>query len=108
MMVVAQGIARDGSYAACHGAQTGIGALPVLLYGTEAQKEKYLPRLASAELLAAYALTEPHAGSDALVRAQNSRRPSQPMGTHYVLNGQKMWITNGGFADLFTVFAKVG
>jgi alkylation response protein AidB-like acyl-CoA dehydrogenase len=105
MMVVAQGIARDGSYAACHGAQTGIGALPVLLYGTEAQKEKYLPRLASAELLAAYALTEPHAGSDAL--AGKTRADLSADGTHYVLNGQKMWITNGGFADLFTVFAKV-
>ena len=106
MMIVAQGIARDGSYATCHGAQTGIGALPVLLFGTEAQIGKYLPRLASAEMLAAYALTEPHAGSDAL--AAKTRADLSPDGTHYVLNGQKMWITNGGFADLFTVFAKVG
>lgn len=106
MMIVAQGIARDGSYATCHGAQTGIGALPVLLFGTDAQKEKYLPRLASAELLAAYALTEPHAGSDAL--AAKTRADLSEDGRSYVLNGQKMWITNGGFADLFTVFAKVG
>jgi butyryl-CoA dehydrogenase len=106
MMVVAQGIARDGSYATCHGAQTGIGTLPILLFGTEVQKEKYLPRLTSAELLAAYALTEPHAGSDAL--SVKTRADLSPDGTHYVLNGQKMWITNGGFADLFTVFAKIG
>ncbi len=106
MMVVAQGIARDGSYAACHGAQSGIGALPVLLFGTPEQKEKYLPRLASAELLAAYALTEPHAGSDAL--AAKTRADLSEDGKDYVLNGQKMWITNGSVADLFTVFAKVG
>ncbi|HEV8038489.1 MAG TPA: acyl-CoA dehydrogenase family protein, partial [Bryobacteraceae bacterium] len=90
----------------CHGAQTGIGSLPVLLFGTEEQKRKYLPRLASAEMIAAYALTEPHAGSDAL--AARTRAELSADGTHYVLNGQKMWITNGGFADLYTVFAKVG
>jgi alkylation response protein AidB-like acyl-CoA dehydrogenase len=106
MMIVGQGVARDGSYATCHGAQTGIGVLPVLLFGTEAQKQKYLPRLANAELLAAYALTEPHAGSDAL--AARTRADLSADGTHYVLNGQKMWITNGGIADLYTVFAKVG
>jgi alkylation response protein AidB-like acyl-CoA dehydrogenase len=106
MMIVAQGVARDGSYAACHGAQVGIGTLPVLLFGTEEQKKKYLPRLASAEIFPAYALTEPHAGSDAL--AARTRADLAPDGSHYVLNGQKMWITNGGFADLYTVFAKVG
>jgi alkylation response protein AidB-like acyl-CoA dehydrogenase len=105
-MVVAQGVARDGSYAACHGAQAGIGMLPVLLFGTGAQKRKYLPRLASAELIGAYALTEPHAGSDAL--AARTRADLSPDGSHYVLSGQKMWITNGGIADLYTVFAKVG
>ena len=105
-MVVAEGVARDGSYATCHGAQSGIGALPVLLFGTEEQKKKYLPRLASAELLAAYALTEPQAGSDAL--AARTRADLSADGSHYVLNGQKMWITNGGIADLLTVFAKVG
>jgi len=106
MVIVGQILARDGSYAACHGAQTGIGSLPLLLFGTEQQKQKYLPKLASAELLAAYALTEPHAGSDAL--AARTRADLAPDGTHYVLNGQKMWITNGAIADLYTVFAKVG
>jgi alkylation response protein AidB-like acyl-CoA dehydrogenase len=106
MVLVGQGLARDGSYAACHGAQTGIGLLPVLLFGTEEQKRKYLPKLASAEMIAAYALTEPQAGSDAL--AARTRADLSADGTHYLLNGQKMWITNGGFADLYTVFAKVG
>jgi len=106
MVLVGQGLARDGSYAACHGAQTGIGSLPVLLFGTEEQKQKYLPRLASAEMISAYALTEPQAGSDAL--AARTRADLSADGTHYVLNGQKMWITNGGFADLYTVFAKIG
>ena len=106
LMIVSEGMARDGSYAACHGAQVGIGTLPLLLFGTEEQKRKYLPRLASAEWLAAYALTEPHAGSDAL--AARTRADPAADGTHYVLNGQKMWITNGGIADLYTVFAKVG
>jgi alkylation response protein AidB-like acyl-CoA dehydrogenase len=106
MMIVSAGMARDGSYATCHGGQVGIGTLPILLFGTEEQKQKYLPRLASAELIAAYALTEPHAGSDAL--AARTRADLSPDGTHYILNGQKMWITNGGIADLYTVFAKVG
>ncbi len=105
-MIVAEGIGGDGSYAVCHGGQSGIGALPVLMFGTEQQKEKYLPRLASAELIAAYALTEAQAGSDAL--AARTRADLSPDGTHYVLSGQKMWITNGGIADLYTVFAKVG
>jgi butyryl-CoA dehydrogenase len=106
MMVVGQGLAKDGSYTTCHGAQTGIGVLPVLLFGTAEQKQKYLPRLANAELIAAYALTEPQAGSDAL--AARTRADLSADGSHYVLNGQKMWITNGGFADLYTVFAKIG
>ncbi len=106
MAIVGQILARDGSYATCHGAQTGIGSLPVLLFGTEEQKQKYLPKLASAELIAAYALTEPHAGSDAL--AARTRADLSPDGSHYVLNGQKMWITNGAIADIYTVFAKVG
>ena len=106
MVIVGQILARDGSYATFHGAQTGIGSLPVLLFGTEEQKQKYLPKLASAELIAAYALTEPHAGSDAL--AARTRADLSADGSHYVLNGQKMWITNGAIADLYTVFAKVG
>jgi len=106
MMIVAEGVSRDGSYSAWHGAHTGIGTLPLLLFGTEAQKEKYLPKLASAEMLAAYCLSEPQAGSDAL--AITTRADLSEDGTHYVLNGQKMWITNGGHADLYTIFAKVG
>ncbi len=106
MMVVAEGVSRDGSYSAWHGAHTGIGTLPLLLFGTEEQKKKYLPKLATAEMIAAYCLSEPQAGSDAL--AARTRADLSPDGKHYVLNGQKMWITNGGFADLYTVFAKVG
>ena len=87
-------------------AHAGIGTLPILFFGSEEQKQKYLPKLASAEMIAAYALTEPHAGSDAL--AARTRADLTADGTHYVLNGQKMWITNGGAADLYTVFAKVG
>ncbi|OYW10624.1 MAG: acyl-CoA dehydrogenase, partial [Acidobacteriia bacterium 12-62-4] len=105
-MIVAEGIAKDGSYAGWHGAHSGIGTLPVLLYGTPAQKEKYLTRLASAELIGAYCLSEPEAGSDAL--AAKARADLSEDGTYYTLNGQKMWITNGGAADLYTVFAKVG
>ncbi len=105
MMVVAEGIARDGSYSGWHGAHTGIGTLPLLLFGTEEQKQKYLPKLARAEMIAAYCLSEPQAGSDAM--AIKTRADLSPDGTHYILNGQKMWITNGGYADLYTIFAKV-
>jgi alkylation response protein AidB-like acyl-CoA dehydrogenase len=104
-MLVGEGIAKDGSYAAWHGGQTGIGALPVLLFGTEDQKQRYLPKVATAELVASYALSEPQAGSDAL--AARTRADLSPDGKHYILNGQKMWITNGGAADLFTIFAKI-
>src|SRR5713226_86968 len=105
-MVVAEHMSRDGSYSGWHGAHSGIGTLPILYFGTEEQKQRYLPRLAKAELVAAYALSEPHAGSDAL--AAKTRADLSPDGRHYVLNGQKMWITNGGAADVFTIFAKVG
>ena len=105
-MVVAEHLARDGSYAGWEGAHAGIGTLPLLYFGNEQQKQKYLPKLAQLEMLAAYALTEPQAGSDAL--ACRTRADLSPDGRHYILNGQKMWITNGGAADLFTVFAKVG
>ena len=106
VMVVAEQFARDGSFAGWHGAHAGIGTLPLLLFGTEAQKQKYLPKLSSCEMVAAYCLSEPQAGSDAL--AAKTRADLSPDGTHYILNGQKMWITNGGKADLFTVFAKIG
>src|SRR5271170_2045481 len=105
-MVVAEQFARDGSFGGWHGAHSGIGTLPVLLFGTEAQKQQYLPKLSSAETVAAYCLSEPQAGSDAL--AAKTRADLSPDGTHYILNGQKMWITNGGGADIFTVFAKIG
>jgi alkylation response protein AidB-like acyl-CoA dehydrogenase len=104
-LVVAEQLGRDGSYSGWHGAHTGIGTLPILLFGTEEQKRKYLPRLATVDLLAAYALTEPHAGSDAL--AARTRADLNAEGTRYILNGQKMWITNGGAADVFIVFAKI-
>src|SRR5580700_9004124 len=105
-MVVAEQFARDGSFSGWHGAHAGIGTLPLLLFGTEAQKQQYLPKLSSAETVGAYCLSEPQAGSDAL--AAKTRADLSPDGTHYVLNGQKMWITNGGKADLYTVFAKIG
>jgi len=106
VMIVGEHLGRDASYGSWHSAHTGIGTLPVLFFGTEEQKQRYLPRLATAEILAAYALTEPLAGSDAL--ATRTRADLSPDGKYYLLNGQKMWITNGGAADLFTVFAKVG
>src|SRR5580692_9748532 len=106
LMVAAEHMGRDASYAGWHSAHTGIGTLPIVYFGTAEQKKKYLPRLARMELLAAYALTEPLAGSDAL--AARTRADLAPDGKHYILNGQKMWITNGGAADLFTIFAKVG
>src|SRR6267154_597223 len=106
VMLVAEHIGRDASYAGWHSAHTGIGSLPVLFFGTAAQKKKYLPKLVSVEMLAAYALTEPLAGSDAM--AARTRADLSPDGKHYILNGQKMWITNGGAADLLTVFAKIG
>ncbi|MFK7908883.1 MAG: acyl-CoA dehydrogenase family protein, partial [Chitinophagales bacterium] len=86
-------------------AHTGIGTLPVLYFGTEAQKQKYLPGLATGQIKAAYCLTEPGSGSDAL--AARTKATLTEDGKHYILEGQKMWITNAGFADLFTVFAKI-
>jgi alkylation response protein AidB-like acyl-CoA dehydrogenase len=105
VMVVAEQFARDGSFGGWHGAHAGIGTLPLLLFGTEAQKQKYLPKLSSCEWVASYCLSEPQAGSDAL--AAKTRADLSSDGTHYILNGQKMWITNGGKADFFTVFAKI-
>ena len=102
---VGEHFAINPSFAGSLGTHTSIGTLPIVYFGTPAQKAKYLPRLASGELIGAYALTEPHSGSDALSAKTTARLT--PAGTHYVLNGQKAWITNGGFADLFTVFAKV-
>jgi alkylation response protein AidB-like acyl-CoA dehydrogenase len=103
--VIADHIAKYAGFATTWGAHSGIGLLPLVYFGTEEQKKKYLPRLAAGEIVGAYALSEASSGSDALncrTRAQLSAD-----GKHYVLNGEKMWITNAGFADLFTVFAKV-
>src|SRR5262245_38470829 len=103
--VVGEQFALQASFAGTQSAHVNIGTLPIVFFGTEQQKQKYLPKLASGEWIGAYALTEPHSGSDAL--AAKTRAVLDADGKHYVLNGQKMWITNGGFADLFTVFAKV-
>ena len=95
----------SGSLSTAYGAHTGIGTLPILLYGTEEQKQKYLPKLASGEWMGCYCLTEPGAGSDA-----NSGKTTAKLtddGEHYIINGQKMWISNAGFADLFIVFARI-
>ncbi|MDP2235185.1 MAG: acyl-CoA dehydrogenase family protein [Bacteroidales bacterium] len=93
------------SYSVAIMAHTGIGTLPILYYGNEEQKARYIPQLASGELMAAYCLTEPGAGSDA--NSGRTRAVLSEDGKHYILNGQKMWITNGGFADVQTVFAKI-
>ena len=103
---VGEQIAINPSFGGSLGAHTSIGTLPLVYFGTEEQKARYLPRLASGDLIGAYALTEPQSGSDAL--AARTTATLTPDGRHYHLNGQKMWITNGGFADLFTIFAKVG
>jgi alkylation response protein AidB-like acyl-CoA dehydrogenase len=103
---VGEQIAVNPSFGGSLGAHTSIGTLPLVHFGTDEQKERYLPRLASGELIGAYCLTEPQSGSDAL--AARTSATLTPDGRHYLLNGQKMWITNGGFADLFTIFAKVG
>jgi len=95
----------NGSLATAYGAHTGIGTLPVLLYGTEEQKQKYLPALATGEKFGAYCLTEPDAGSDA--NSGKTRAKLSEDGTHYLVTGQKMWISNAGFADTFTFFAKI-
>ena len=94
-----------GSLATAYGAHTGIGTLPILLYGTEAQKQKYLPDLAAGTKFGAYCLTEPDAGSDA--NSGKTRAKLSEDGKHYIINGQKMWISNAGFADTFTFFAKI-
>ena len=103
--IVAEHIAKYGSFVVTFGGHSGIGTLPIVYFGTEEQKQKYLPKLATAEFVGAYALSESSSGSDAL----NCRTKAvlSPDGKHYILNGEKMWITNAGFADVFIVFAKV-
>ena len=103
--VIADHIAKYAGFATTWGGHTGIGTLPLVYFGNDAQKQKYLPKLAAGEIVGAYALSEASSGSDAL--NCRSRAALSPDGKHYILNGEKMWITNAGFADLFTVFAKV-
>ncbi|MFN3996604.1 acyl-CoA dehydrogenase family protein [Algoriphagus sp.] len=104
-MLIADIIGSAGSFSTTYGAHTGIGTLPILYYGTEEQKQKYLPKLATGEWAACYCLTEPDAGSDA--NSGKTKATLSADGKTYLLNGQKMWISNAGFADLFIVFAKI-
>lgn len=104
-VVLSEKLGVYGSFGVAFGAHTGIGTIPLVYFGTDAQKKKYLPRMTSGELLACYALSEPQAGSDAL--AARTRAVLSPDGKSWILSGQKMWITSGGYSDLFTVFAKV-
>jgi len=103
--IIADFMSKYGSFMVTLGAHSGIGTLPLVFFGTEEQKKKYLPRLATAEIVGAYALSESTSGSDAL--NSRTRAVLSPDGKHYILNGEKMWITNAHFADLFTIFAKI-
>jgi alkylation response protein AidB-like acyl-CoA dehydrogenase len=103
--VLAEKLSGYASFAVSHGGHSSIGTIPIVYFGTEEQKKKYLPRIASGELLSSYCLSEPQAGSDSL--AARTRAVLSPDGKNWILNGQKMWITNGGFADVYIVFAKV-
>ncbi|RFU63812.1 acyl-CoA dehydrogenase family protein [Peribacillus glennii] len=103
--LITEKMARAGGFSITHGAHVGIGSLPIVLFGNEEQKQKYLPALATGEKIAAYALTEPGSGSDALGAKTTAKLNAE--GTHYVLNGEKQWITNAGFADVFVVYAKI-
>ncbi len=103
--LIAEKMSRAGGFSISHGAHVGIGSLPIVLFGNEDQKQKYLPALATGEKLAAYALTEPGSGSDAL-GAKTTAKLNEA-GTHYILNGEKQWITNSAFADVFVVYAKI-
>ena len=104
-MLVAEVLGGSHSFAVAYGAHTGIGTLPILYYGTEDQKKKYVPKLATGEWKAAYCLTEPDSGSDA--NSAKTKAKLTADGKHYLITGQKMWITNGGFADVYIVFAKI-
>ncbi|ASN04829.1 acyl-CoA dehydrogenase family protein [Virgibacillus necropolis] len=103
--LITEKFSRVGGFSVTHGAHVGIGSLPIVFFGNDEQKEKYLPKLATGELLAAYALTEPSSGSDAL-GAKTTAKLNEA-GTHYILNGEKQWITNSAFADVFVVYAKI-
>ena len=103
--LVNEGLGGGYSFSVAVAAHTGIGTLPILYFGNEAQKQKYIPKLATGEWKGAYGLTEPNSGSDALSAKTTATLSAD--GKHYLLNGQKCWITNGGFADVYTVFAKI-
>ena len=103
--IVAEYLGGGYSFSVANAAHTGIGTLPILYFGTEAQRAKYVPKLASGEYKGSYGLTEPNSGSDALSAKTTAKLSAD--GKHYILNGQKCWITNGGFADVYTVFAKI-
>src|SRR5215471_5063801 len=103
--LIAENLGRSASFATTLGAQSGIGLLPIIYFGTETAKQKYLPQLAAGDLVTAYALTEAGSGSDAMAAKATAKLSADVK--HYVLNGEKMFITNGGFADIYIVFAKV-
>ena len=103
--LITEKMARAGGFSITHGAHVGIGSLPIVFFGNHEQKEQYLPKLATGELIAAYALTEPGSGSDALGAKATAKL--NEAGTHYILNGEKQWITNSAFADVFVVYAKI-
>src|SRR5436309_2126760 len=103
--LIGENIGRSASFATTLGAESGIGLLPIIYFGTEEAKQKYLPKIAAGELITAYALTEAGSGSDAMNAKATAKLSDDD--THYILNGEKMFITNGGFADIFIVFAKV-
>ncbi|MCK2156442.1 MULTISPECIES: acyl-CoA dehydrogenase family protein [Exiguobacterium] len=103
--IITEKFARGRSFALSYGAHVGIGSLPIVFFGNEEQKQKYLPKLSSGEWIASYALTEPGSGSDAL--GAKTTAVLNEAGTHYILNGEKQWITNAGFASLFVVYAKI-
>lgn len=103
--LITEKFSKAGSFSLTFGAHVGIGTLPIVFFGTDEQKEKYLPKLASGEMIAAYALTEPSSGSDALGAKTTAKLNGHR--THYLLNGEKQWITNAGFADVFIVYAKI-
>ena len=103
--LIGENIGRSASFATTLGAESGIGLLPIVYFATDAAKKKYLPRIATGELITAYALTEAGSGSDAMAAKATAKLSSD--GKEYILNGEKMWITNGGFADIFIIFGKV-
>ena len=104
-MLTTEALGEAHSFSVAYGAHTGIGTLPILYYGNEEQRKKYIPKLATGEWKGCYCLTEPSSGSDA--NSGKTKATLSEDGKHYIINGQKMWITNAGFADVYTVFAKI-